>query len=78
MIGGLAQIFRRCPAVTSALVFYAVGSAISGAAQSMTMPIIGKTVWGVGGGGILTMTESVMADLVPLRDRGFYMGLFGA
>lgn len=42
----------------------------------MTMLIIGRTFQGVGGGAIVTMSEIIIADLVPLKDRGFYQGIY--
>lgn len=42
------------------------------------MLIAGRTIQGIGGGGILAMVEIVVADLVPLRQRGTYMGSIGA
>ncbi|KAG8879285.1 hypothetical protein FRB98_005758 [Tulasnella sp. 332] len=67
MSGGLAQIFGRRPTVPGSLIFFAVGSAFSAAAQNMNMLITGRTLQGVGGGGILSLTEIIVADLVPLR-----------
>ena len=43
MSGGLAQIFGRRPVMLVSLVFFALGSAISGAAQSMGMLIAGRS-----------------------------------
>lgn len=34
-------------------------------------------VQGMGGGGILALTNLVLADLVPLRERGKYSAIFG-
>ncbi|KAG8896929.1 hypothetical protein FRB99_008573 [Tulasnella sp. 403] len=76
--GGLAQIFGRRPVVLGSLLLFALGSALCGAAQNMNMLIGGRTVQGVGGGGILSLTEIVVADLVPLAQRGTYMGLIAA
>lgn len=39
------------------LVFFAIGSAVSGAAPGMHALIIGRSFQGVGGGGILTMVS---------------------
>ncbi|KAG9016032.1 hypothetical protein FRB90_003793, partial [Tulasnella sp. 427] len=44
----------------------------------MNMLIAGRAIQGVGGGGILSLTEIVVADLVPLSQRGAYLGLVGA
>lgn len=59
------------------VVIFAVGSALCGSAHSMTQMIIGRTIQGVGGGGILAMSEIVVADLVPLSERGVFMGILG-
>lgn len=37
--------------------------------------IIGRVVQGLGSGGLVTMTEVLITDLVPLRQRGTYFGL---
>ncbi|KIO20590.1 hypothetical protein M407DRAFT_220214 [Tulasnella calospora MUT 4182] len=78
LIGGLAQIFGRRPVVLGSLVIFALGSGLCGGANNMAMLIGGRAVQGIGGGGILAMTEIVVADLVPLRQRGTYMGVIGA
>ncbi|GAA5917548.1 hypothetical protein JCM6882_001725 [Rhodosporidiobolus microsporus] len=76
--GGLAAIFGRRPVMIAALVLFALGSALTGAAQSMAMLIGGRSVQGVGGGAILTMSEIIVTDLVPLAERGLYFGILGA
>ncbi len=41
----------------------------------MTMLIAGRVVQGVGAAGITVLTETIIADLVPLRERGFYFSI---
>ncbi|GJJ10987.1 hypothetical protein Clacol_005216 [Clathrus columnatus] len=77
MTGGAAQIFGRRPTMVASIFLFAFGSALCGAAQSMTMLIIGRTVQGMGGGGILSFSAIILADLVPLRERGIFAALFG-
>ncbi|KAF8585267.1 MFS general substrate transporter [Ramaria rubella] len=77
MTGGIAQIFGRKPAVLASIAFFALGSALCGAAKNMNMLIAGRTVQGLGGGGILSFSAIVLADLVSLEERGLYAGLFG-
>ncbi|KAJ6510863.1 Mfs1.2 [Mycena sanguinolenta] len=77
MSGSLAQIFGRRPVVIASLVMFAVGSALCGAARSRNMFLAGRTVQGFGGGGTLALTNIILADLVPLRERGVYNGLIG-
>ncbi|SCV68369.1 BQ2448_490 [Microbotryum intermedium] len=76
--GNLASIFGRRSTLLGSLVLFAVGSALVGSARSMTMVIAGRSIQGVGGGGILTMTEIVVVDLVPLADRGTFFGVIGS
>ncbi|KIO20592.1 hypothetical protein M407DRAFT_29797 [Tulasnella calospora MUT 4182] len=78
LVGGLAQIFGRRPIVIGSILFFALGSGLCGGANNMTMLIAGRTIQGIGGGGILATSEIVVADMVPLRQRGAYMGIFGA
>ncbi|KAG8879361.1 hypothetical protein FRB98_005697 [Tulasnella sp. 332] len=67
--GGLVQIFGRKPVMLGSLAFFILGSALCGAAVSMTMLITGRTVQGVGCGGILAVKDIIIADLVPLHKR---------
>ncbi|KIO16030.1 hypothetical protein M407DRAFT_234031 [Tulasnella calospora MUT 4182] len=78
LVGGLAQIFGRRPVVLGSIAFFALGSGLCGGAKGMNMLIAGRAIQGVGGGGILAMAEIIVADLVPLSERGNYMGIFGA
>lgn len=77
MIGDVAEIFGRKPTTLIVLFCFALGSAICGAAQNMTMLIIGRTIQGLGGGAIVVVTNIILADMVPLQSRGGYGGLFG-
>lgn len=59
------------------LLVFALGSALCGAASSMQFLIAARTIQGVGGGGIQGLTQIILSDLVPLRERGFFNGLIG-
>jgi MFS family permease len=76
MTGGFAQIFGRRPSFLGSIVLFTVGSAVCGAAKTMGMLIAGRTVQGLGGGGILSLTTIVISDLVSLEERGLYAGGF--
>ncbi|KAJ6515187.1 iron permease [Mycena vitilis] len=75
LAGGLAQIFGRRPVLLGSLVLFAVGSAVCGAAREMSMMIAGRTIQGLGAGGIISLTQIIIADLVSLRERGSFNGL---
>ncbi|KAJ8096181.1 hypothetical protein PM082_000089 [Marasmius tenuissimus] len=77
MSGGVAQIFGRQPAMLFALGLFALGSALCGSARSMTWLIGGRTVQGLGGGAIQSLTSIIISDLVSLRERGAYNAIVG-
>ncbi|KAI0720826.1 major facilitator superfamily domain-containing protein [Cerioporus squamosus] len=60
------------------ILIFGAGSAVTAAAQSMNMLIAGRTIQGVGSGAIQVLVAIVTADLIPLKDRGFFQALTGA
>ncbi|KAF8526953.1 iron permease [Hysterangium stoloniferum] len=74
-VGGLVSIFGRKPVLLTFIVFFAIGSAICGAAHNMSMIIAGRAIQGFGGGGCICTTEIIYADLVPLPERGKFLGV---
>ncbi|KAK6072938.1 multidrug resistance protein fnx1 [Seiridium cupressi] len=78
LIGQLADIFgRQNPLVVSTALFV-LGSGVAGGATSPTMLIVGRTVQGIGAGGLYVLLDIVCCDLVPLRERGKYVGLMNS
>ncbi|GBE78466.1 Efflux pump FUS6 [Sparassis crispa] len=73
--GNLAQIFGRRITMLASILFFAIGSALCGAATSLNFLIAGRAVQGAGGGGIQTMCQIILSDLVPLKERGLFNGL---
>ncbi|EEQ35877.1 conserved hypothetical protein [Microsporum canis CBS 113480] len=55
--------------ITGAIVIFIVGSAVAGAAQNIGMMLSGRTIQGIGGGGIATMSEIVICDMVTHHRR---------
>ncbi|KAH8828742.1 major facilitator superfamily domain-containing protein [Flagelloscypha sp. PMI_526] len=74
--GNLADIFGRRSIMLIFLALFALGSALAGSAQSMTWLIGARTVQGMGSGGMFTLADIIISDLVPLSERGLYQGLF--
>ncbi|KAJ7183114.1 Mfs1.2 [Mycena filopes] len=75
--GGLAEVFGRRPVLVATLLLFAAGSALCGAAQNMATLISGRIIQGAGAGGIFSLTQIILSDLVSLHERGKYNGLFG-
>ncbi|KAK6836798.1 MFS general substrate transporter [Apiospora arundinis] len=74
-VAQLCDIFgRRWPMIVSVAVF-ALGSGIAGGANDTATMIAGRTVQGLGSGGIMLLVELIVCDMVPLRERGKYLGI---
>ncbi|RPD58543.1 MFS general substrate transporter [Lentinus tigrinus ALCF2SS1-6] len=73
--GRFADAFGRKPVLLTAVVLYFVGSIVSGVASNVGTLIVGRTVQGMGGGAMLNLVQIIVADLVPLAERGTYVGM---
>ncbi|KAF2083828.1 MFS general substrate transporter, partial [Saccharata proteae CBS 121410] len=71
----LSNEFGRKPMLLIALSFFTIGSVIGGVARNFTDLLVGRSIQGVGGGGIAAMTNILVCDLVPLKDRAKWLGL---
>src|SRR5699024_8673461 len=71
------QIGRRSLLVVAILLFM-FGSIVGGLATNIYWLIIGRGVQGLGGGGLMLLSQAIIADVVPARDRGRYMGVMGS
>lgn len=76
--GRLGDLLGHKALFLSGISLFLVGSVVAGAAQDMTMLIIGRAVQGLGGGGLMITSQAVIADLVPPRQRAKYMAPIGA
>jgi EmrB/QacA subfamily drug resistance transporter len=75
--GKLGDLIGRKGIFIGAISVFIVGSIIGGWAQDMTWLIIGRGVQGLGGGGLMILSQAIIADVVPARERGKYMGIMG-
>src|SRR4051794_39754824 len=78
LYGKLGDLYGRKIVLQGALVLFMVGSALCGAAQGMTELIVFRAIQGLGGGGLLVSAQATLGDVVSPRERGRYVGLFGA
>jgi EmrB/QacA subfamily drug resistance transporter len=76
--GKLSNILGRKPILYGSIVIFLIGSAMCGAAQTMTWLIVCRAIQGIGGGGIIQLVQITISDIVSLQDRGKYGGFIGA
>src|SRR5207253_10798242 len=77
LYGKLSDIWGRRAMILAAIGLFMAGSAMCAAAPNMTMLILGRALQGIGGGGILPLCQSVIADVVAPRERGRYQAYMG-
>ncbi|WUX64354.1 MFS transporter [Streptomyces sp. NBC_01431] len=76
--GKLGDLFGRKPVFQFAILVFVAGSALAGWSRTMDQLIAFRAVQGVGGGGLMIGVQAIIADIVPPRRRGRFMGLIGA
>ncbi|MDQ0597826.1 EmrB/QacA subfamily drug resistance transporter [Streptomyces canus] len=76
--GKLGDLLGRKGVFQFAIVVFVVGSALAGRAETMDQLIAFRAVQGVGAGGLMIGVQAIIADIVPARERGRFMGLIGA
>ncbi len=74
LYGKLADLKGRRPTLYAAIAIFTLGSILCALAPSMAFLILGRAVQGLGGGGLITLVQTVIGDVVPPRERGRYMG----
>src|SRR6266508_2160776 len=75
--GKVSDLHDRKRVFQSALVVFLVGSALAGMARSLDELTAFRALQGLGGGGLMALTTAVVADMVPPRQRGRYVGYIG-
>src|SRR3954462_2891046 len=78
LYGKLGDMLGRKPVFLFAVLVFLAGSVLSGLSQSMGELIAFRADHGLGAGGLMVGAQAIIADVVPPRDRGRYMGLIGS
>jgi EmrB/QacA subfamily drug resistance transporter len=76
--GKLGDMYGRKPVFLAAIIIFLVGSMLAGLSETMVQLIAFRAIQGAGAGGLMVSAQAIIADIVPPRQRGRYMGLIGA
>ena len=78
LYGKLGDMIGRKPVFLAAILIFLAGSMLAGLSQSIGQLIAFRALQGAGAGGLMVGAQAIIADIVPPRERGRYMGLIGA
>ncbi|KAK8218389.1 putative MFS drug transporter [Phyllosticta capitalensis] len=78
LYGRLSDIWSRKIILLIGIAIFFFGSLAASLAQNVVQLIIFRAFTGVGGGGLMTVAQMIVSDVVPLRERGKYQGILGA
>ncbi|WP_022918764.1 MDR family MFS transporter [Ruania albidiflava] len=76
--GRISDQLGRKPVLISAIAVFMIGSILGALAEDMSLLIVARVVQGLGAGGLMILSQAAIADVVPARERGRYMGAMGA
>jgi EmrB/QacA subfamily drug resistance transporter len=78
VVGKLGDQFGRKRVFQLSVLVFILGSAMCGLAQGMTWLIASRSIQGLGAGGLTVTATALIADIIPLRERGKFQGALGA
>ncbi|MFE9056382.1 MDR family MFS transporter [Streptomyces mutabilis] len=78
LVGKFGDMFGRKVVFQVSAVVFITGSFLCGLATSMPLLIIWRAMQGIGAGGLMVTSMALIADVIPLRERGKYQGAIGA
>jgi EmrB/QacA subfamily drug resistance transporter len=76
VFGTLSDIYGRRATIIIAMSLFIAGSVLCAVAPNMPVLIVARGLQGLGGGGILPIVQTVIADVVTPRERGQYQAYF--
>lgn len=78
IVGKFSDLYGRRAFYLGGIVVFMIGSVISGFAQDFWMLVGGRAVQGLGMGTLMPLSQTIIGDIIPPRQRGKYQGLMGA
>ncbi|GAB2507676.1 MFS transporter [Nocardiopsis aegyptia] len=78
LVGRLGDRYGRKPLIQAAVLLFVVGALMAATATTLPGFVTARVVQGLGGGGLMIGAQAIVGEIVSPRERGRYLGLFGA
>jgi MFS family permease len=78
LLGRLSDLVGRAPVFVTCLTGFALGSLLTATAHALGIVVAGRALQGLGGGGLVPVTLSLVAEGWPPEARGLPLGVVGA
>ncbi|QNS03040.1 MDR family MFS transporter [Streptomyces xanthii] len=78
LVGKFGDLFGRKIVFQVSAIVFITGSFLCGLATNMSLLIAWRAMQGIGAGGLMVTSMALIADVIPLRERGKYQGAIGA
>ncbi|MEV8017392.1 MDR family MFS transporter [Streptomyces sp. NPDC086554] len=78
LVGKFGDLFGRKVVFQISAIVFITGSFLCGLSTNMTLLIAWRALQGIGAGGLMVTSMALIADVIPLRERGKYQGAIGA
>jgi EmrB/QacA subfamily drug resistance transporter len=78
VVGKLSDLYGRRGFYLAGLAVFMTGSIVAGFAQSFAMLILGRAIQGFGMGTLMPLSQTIIGDIIPARQRGKYQGIMGS
>lgn len=76
LYGKFADIYGRRITLMTSIGIFTVASVACALAPSMTLLAVARALQGLGGGGLIAISQTIIADLIPPRERSRIQGYF--
>ncbi|WP_017612337.1 MFS transporter [Nocardiopsis salina] len=78
LYGKLGDRYGRKPLIQAAVVLFVLGAVIAAFSTTLAAFVTARIIQGIGGGGLMIGAQAIVGEIVSPRERGRYLGLFGA